>query len=89
MKLGFEKTLNTIFEFHRRSSSLNECLFVLEMCFEIIERLNMKEMLGCFSEVVAPLTPIGCNFDGSIDEFIFIDDFIYGCLLYTSPSPRD
>ena len=51
---------------------------MLEMRFKIVERLDMKEMLGCFSEVVAPLAPIGCNFDGSVDEFIFIDDFIDG-----------
>ena len=51
---------------------------MLEMRFEIVECLDVKEMFGCFSEVVAPLTPIDCNFDGSVDEFVFIDDFIDG-----------
>ena len=51
---------------------------MFEMGFEIVERLYVKEMLGRFSEVVAPLTPVGCNFDGSIDEFVLNDDFIDG-----------
>ena len=51
---------------------------MLEMRFKIVERLDVKEMFGCFSEVVAPLTPIGCNFDGTVDELIFINDFVDG-----------
>ena len=73
-----QESLHSIFEFHRRPCSLDEGLFVLEMRFEIVECLNVEEMLGRFSKVVAPLTPIGCNFDGSVDEFVFIDDFIDG-----------
>ena len=41
---------------------------MLEMRFEIVECLYVKEMFGCFSEVVAPLAPVGCNFDGSVDD---------------------
>ena len=51
---------------------------MFEMRFKIVECLDMQEMFGCFSEVIAPLTPIGCNFDGSVDEFVFIDDFVDG-----------
>ncbi len=36
---------------------------MLEVRFEIVECLYVEKMFGCFSEMVAPLTPICGDFN--------------------------
>ena len=54
---------NAFSEFRRRSCSLNQRLLMLEVRLKIVERLYMKQVLGRFSEMVTPLTPICGDFN--------------------------
>ena len=58
-----KKSGDAIFEFRRRSGGFDQRLFMLEVRLKIVERLYMKQMLGRFPEMVAPLTPICGDFN--------------------------
>ena len=58
-----KKSGDAFLEFRRRSCSFDQRLFMLEVRLKIVERLDMRQVLGRFSEMVTPLTPICGDFN--------------------------
>ena len=71
-----KKSGDAIFEFRRRSGGFDQRLLMLEVCLKIVERLYMKQMLGRFSEMVAPLAPVCGDLDRPVHELSSLDHFI-------------
>ena len=61
------------------------------ICEKVKEKGNYDFTEFCFLEVVPPFIEDGMEkcLKKNVDEMTIVPYFLYPCLLYTSPSPRD